>query len=43
MQGDIYSVEIEQEYGHFVVTINGKFYCSADTLIEAIQEVEAIA
>ena len=42
MQGDIYSVEIEQEYGHYVVTINGEFYCSADNLAEALQEVEAI-
>ena len=43
MQGDIYSVKIEQEYGHYVVTVNGEFYCSADTLPEAMQEVEAIA
>lgn len=41
MQGDIFSVKIEQVYGHYEVYINGEFYCSADTMIEAIQEVEA--
>lgn len=42
MQGDIYSVKIEQVYGHYEVFINGEFYCSADNLIEAIQEAEAV-
>lgn len=26
--------------GHYDVYINGKFYCSADTMPEAIQEVK---
>ena len=26
--------------GHFVVYINGKFYCTADKMSEAISEVE---
>jgi hypothetical protein len=27
--------------GHFEVYINGSFYCSADTMTEAIREVES--
>ena len=42
MQGDIYSIKIEQVYGHYEVLVNGEFYCSTDNLIEALQEVEAI-
>jgi hypothetical protein len=42
MQGDIHSIKIEQEYGHYVVHINGEFFCLAGTLIEAVQEVEAV-
>ena len=42
MQGDIYSVKIKESYGHYEVYINDEFYCSADNLIEAIQEVEAV-
>ena len=42
MVEDINSVKIEQEYGHYVVTINGNFYCSADTFLEAVREVEEI-
>ena len=26
--------------GHYEVYINGKFYCSADTRVEAVREVE---
>lgn len=43
MRNDISSVEIKQEHGHFVVTVNGEFYCSADSMTEARQEVEALA
>lgn len=42
MQGDIYSVKISQVYGHYEVYVNDEFYCSADSLMEAMQEVEAI-
>ena len=27
---------------HYEVYYNGEFYCSADTLVEAAQEIEAI-
>lgn len=29
--------------GHFVVYINGKFYCTADNMHEAIRDVENYA
>ena len=32
--------KIKPSNGHFMVYINGKFYCSADKLSEAISEVE---
>ena len=31
--------EIVQEGGHYVVYINGKFYCTADTAVEAAVEI----
>lgn len=34
------SYKIIEKYGHFEVYIDGKFFCSADTMIEAVQEVE---
>lgn len=35
------TIDIICEYGHYVVYINGKFYCSADTHIEAVEELRA--
>ena len=32
--------EIKCEHGHYVVYVNGKFYCSADTYSEAKREIE---
>ena len=32
--------KIQPMRGHFVVYINGKFYCTADNWIEATREVE---
>lgn len=32
--------KIVPHYGHFQVFINGVFFCSADTMSEAIREVE---
>lgn len=32
--------EIKCEYGHYVVYVDGKFYCSADTYSEAEREIE---
>ena len=31
--------EIISDRGHYVVLLNGKFYCSADTYGEALKEV----
>ena len=31
--------EIKELYGHYVVLLDGKFYCSADNYKEAFQEV----
>ena len=36
------NIEIKPMHGHFEVYINGNFYCSADTMAEAIEEVETI-
>ena len=33
------TVDIKRHRGHFVVYINGKFYCTADDEKEAAQEV----
>lgn len=35
------TIDIKQEYGHYVVYVNGKFYCSADTYLEAVNELQA--
>ena len=32
--------KITKKYGHYEVYIDGRFYCSADTILEAIHEVE---
>ena len=32
--------EIKRKRGHFVVYINERFYCSADSIREATKEVE---
>lgn len=34
---------ITPKYGHYEVHINGKFYCSADTMHEAIREIQNYA
>lgn len=31
--------KIIEKHGHYEVYIDGKFFCSADTITEAIQEV----
>lgn len=33
------SYQIVQKNGHYEVYINGKFYCSADTFKEALDEI----
>lgn len=34
------SVRIVHEYNHYVVYVNEKFFCSADTYTEAVKELE---
>lgn len=31
--------QIFEKYGHYEVYVDGKFFCSADTVTEAIHEV----
>ena len=31
--------EIKRDYDHYVVYINGNFYCTADSYDEAVEEV----
>ena len=31
---------IKKEREYYVVNINGKFYCTADNIIEAVKEIE---
>lgn len=33
-------IDIHKVYEHYEVYIQGKFYCSTDTLTEAIEEIE---
>lgn len=33
------TIRIEQERGHYVVYVEDKFFCSADTFHEAIMEL----
>lgn len=32
-------VNIRQEGSHYVAYVDGKFYCSADTYLEVVQEL----
>ena len=34
--------EIKQEFGHYVMYVNGKFYGSYDTVAEAAKDIERI-
>lgn len=42
MQTKIYSVDMKQVYGHWEVYVDGKFFCTADTQLEAIRELEHV-
>lgn len=33
-------INIISEYGHYTVYIDGKFFCTADTYVEAVRELE---
>ena len=36
------TIEIVQTHGHYEVRINGEFFCTADTYLEAAMEVSEI-
>ena len=42
MSVDVYEVKIRQVRGHWVVYINGDFFCSADSYGEAVKEAQAV-
>ena len=42
MAAKMYNVEIIPAFGHFMVYVDGKFFCSADSHLEAIRELETI-
>ena len=33
-------IKIFPQYGHWVVHVDGKFFCTADTYTEAVREIE---
>ena len=35
-----YNIQFEQVRGHWEVIVDGEFFCSADTLLEAVEEFE---
>lgn len=39
MASTVSDVQIKQTLGHFEVYVNGKFFCSTDSYIEAINEL----
>lgn len=42
MAAKIYNVEIEPVFGHWEVRVDGEFFCTADTELEAIRELERV-
>ena len=34
------NVEIKRERDHFIVYVNGEFFCTSDTYLEAAQELK---
>ena len=39
MGSDIHEIDIRQVKGHWEVYVNGEFYCTADSYIEAVNEL----
>lgn len=39
MANGIYEVKIEQVRGHWEVFVNSEFFCSADSYVEAVNEL----
>lgn len=42
MAAKIHNVEMEQVFGYWMVYVDGKFFCTADTKLEAIRELESV-
>ena len=42
MEAKIHNVEMEHAFGHWIVHVDGKFFCTADTQLEAIRELERV-
>lgn len=38
MESDIHEIQIMQTRGHWEVYVNGKFFCTADSYVEAVKE-----
>ena len=39
MTSSVHDVQIKQVRDHWVVYVNGKFFCTADSYIEAVNEL----
>lgn len=42
MEAKIYNVDMRQAFGHWEVYVDGRFFCTADTQLEAIRELESV-
>lgn len=42
METKFHDVEIKQVRGYWEVRVDGKFFCTADTQLEAIRELEHV-
>lgn len=42
MRPSIFEVHIKQIRGHYEVYVNGKFFCSTDSYIEAVNELHEV-
>lgn len=42
MPEGVNEINIRQVMGHWEITINGKFFCSADTYNEAVKELKRV-
>lgn len=39
MPVDVCDIQIKQTLGHWTVYVNGEFFCTADSYLEAVKEV----
>lgn len=42
MTAEMYKVDILPKHGYWVAYVNGEFFCSADSFLEAVKEVESV-